>query len=59
MIYYFKIYRGVGDPVYIREVVYGLNAKEKKFLSMLMTNLQLNCATGYETKIEMRTSTQN
>ena len=59
MIYYIKIDCGVGNPVYMREVVYGLNAKEKKLLSMLMTNLKLNGATGYETKIGMRTSTKN
>ena len=47
---------GVGAPVYGREVVDGLNATEKRFLSMLMINLQLSGAAAYESQVVMHNS---
>ena len=39
--------RGVGAPVYGREVVDGLNATDKSFLSMIMTTVQLPGSADY------------
>ena len=50
---------GVGAPGNFREVVDGLNDTEKRFLSMLMTTLQLHGAAVYESQISMHTSTSN
>ena len=39
---------GAGGPGHDREVVYGLNATEKRFLSMLITTVKLTGTSSYE-----------
>ena len=53
------INRGVGAPVYGRDVVDDLNDTDKRFISMLMTTVQLSCAAAYESQIEINTTTAN
>ena len=50
---------GVEAPGYGREVVNGLNATGKRFLSMLKTTVKLTGAPAYDTQMEMHTSTVN
>ena len=48
----------VGDLVHGIEVVDGFNATDKIFLSILMKNVQLPSATGYDAHMEINTSNQ-
>ena len=50
---------GVGSPVYVREVVGGFNATDKRFLSMLMKTVQLPDASEYNIQMIAHTSTVN
>ena len=45
--------RGVGAPVYCREVVDGLNDTETMFHSMLITTVQLPGVAAYESYMAM------
>ena len=47
--------RGVGAPGHVREFVDGLNYTEKWFLSMLMKNVKLTDAVGYESYMSIHT----
>ena len=49
---------GARTPGHGREVVYGLNATNKRFLLMLITNVQFTNISGYDTQMAMYTSTQ-
>ena len=51
------IYRGVRAPGHGRKVVDGLNATKKRFLSMLMTTVQMPGAEVYNSQTEIHTST--
>ena len=51
--------RSFGELVHGREVVYDLNDKEKRFISMLMTNKRLPGAAAYDSQMAMNTSTEN
>ena len=53
--YNFIIDRGIGSPVYGREVVDGLNTTDKSFLPMLTTTVKLNCAEGYYKNMAIHT----
>ena len=57
-VYRIIVYHCVGAPGHGREVVDGLNATNKSIISMLMENVQLPGAYGYDTQIKMHTSTQ-
>ena len=46
---------GVGAPVHDREVVGGFNAKNKRFLSMLMKTVQLPGVAEYDTQMAVHT----
>ena len=46
-------------PGHRRIIFYYLNSTEKRFLSMVMKNVQLPGAASYDTQIEIHTSTQN
>ena len=46
-------------PGHVREIVDGLNATDKRFLSMLMTNVQLPGASAYYSQMTIHTSTSN
>ena len=48
---------GVGAPVHDREVVGGFNAKNKRFLSMLMKTVQLPGSEAHESHRAMYSST--
>ena len=50
------IYRGVGKPGHGREVIDGFNTKDKSFISMLMTTVQLPGVEMYAKHITMRNS---
>ena len=49
---------GVGEPGHGRYFVDGLNDTNKKFLSMLTTNVKLPGAAAYELERAMHTSTE-
>ena len=51
--------RGVGAPGHGREFVDGLNSTDKRFISMLMTTVQLPGASAYYSQMAMHTSTEN
>ena len=51
--------RGVGVWGHNREIVGGLNATKKMFLSMLIKTVKLPIAVDYDSQIEMHTSTTN
>ena len=53
------INHGVGSTGHGREVVDGLDATDKKCLSMLMKNVQLPGASDYDSQMEIYTSTTN
>ena len=50
---------GVGAPGHGREVVDGLNATDKGFISVLMKTLQLIGASDYDSQMVVHTSTVN
>ena len=56
--YNIVIYRCIGEPVHGRYVFDGINATDKIFLSMLMTNVKLPGSTRYGTHIAIHTLTQ-
>ena len=53
------IYRGFGTPEHGKYIVYGLNANEKMFLTILMITVQLPDASTNESQIVMHTSMSN
>ena len=53
------IYRGFGTPEHGKYIVYGLNANEKIFLTILMITVQLPDASTNESQIVMHTSMSN
>ena len=46
----------VGTPVNGRDVVYGLNTTDIRFIYMLITMVKLPGASGYKKQIEIHTS---
>ena len=54
-VYNIIIDRGVGSPGNIQEVVGFLNATDKRFLSLRITNVQLSGTAGYDTQMEIPT----
>ena len=53
------IYLGVGTLGHGREVIEGLNATNKSFISMLIITMQLPGEEAYELQMAMHTSTEN
>ena len=49
---------GVGAPGHGWDVIYGINAADKRFLFMLMENMQLTGAKGYDDHMAMKNTTQ-
>ena len=47
--------RGIVAPGHVREVVDGINTK-KRFIPILLTNLQLPITSGYDTQMSMHTT---
>ena len=50
---------GVGAPGHGRELFYGLNATNKRFIFMLITTLPLLGTAAYESQMVIHTSTAN
>ena len=50
--------RVVGAPGHVKDVVGGLNATEKRYLSMLITTVQISNALTNNYQILMHTSTE-
>ena len=50
---------GVGAPGHGQDIVDEINVTEKKFIPMLMENLQFLCSKGYDEHAEMHITTQN
>ena len=48
---------GVGAPGHVQDIVDGINATEKWFISMLMENVKLPGYKRYEKQMEMYTTT--
>ena len=55
--HYIIIYCGVEAPGHVKDVVDGINATDKIYLSMLMTTVQLPNAATNNSQIVMHTST--
>ena len=49
--------RGISEPGHSREVLYSLNAIDKRFILQLMPNVQLPGAKSYDTQMVMHTVT--
>ena len=49
--------RGISATGHVRELVYGLNAIEKRFLFKLISTVKLTGAKGYDTQVVMHTAT--
>ena len=58
-VYNIITYCSVGAPGHARKFVEGLNATDRRFLSKLMTLVQLNGASGYYKQMAIHISTVN
>ena len=54
--YSIVIHIGVGEPVHGKDFLYGLKDTGKRFLSMLITTVQISCAATNDSHIFMRNS---
>ena len=56
--FYVIIYCGISAPGHVREVVYGLNVIDKRFILQLMSNVQLSGTEIYDTQMVIHTITR-
>ena len=53
------IYRSISAPGHGKEVVYGLNAVDKRYIYQLMSKVQLPGSVIFDSQIKMHTGTKN
>ena len=51
--------RGISAPINVRDVVYGLNDTDKRFIFHLMATVQLAGSKRFDTQMAVHTVTQN
>ena len=49
---------GISEPGYVKEVIDGLNAIDKRFMYQLMSNVQLTGSKTFDSQILMHSCTQ-
>ena len=57
--YSVAIYRGISAPGHGKEVVYGLNSIDRRYIYQLISNVQLTGSKQFDSQMRMHTSTQN
>ena len=57
-VYYIIISCGVGIPVHGRDIVDCINTIDKRFIFVLMENVQLPVSKGYINQVTIHTTTQ-
>ena len=53
------IYWGISALGHVKEVIYGINAIDKRYINKLMSNFQLNGSKWFDYQIHMQNITEN
>ena len=51
--------QGISAPGHDKEVVYGINAIDKRYIYQLMSNVQLTGSKQFDSQMQMHTINQN